>query len=77
MLGILKVEREREEEGKVTFRFRLRFPEILPASTRDHLKVARNECLLAIRDLVTQTIDWRIGSLERREEKGARKIEVE
>ncbi len=66
MLGILQVERGREEEErKVTFRFRLRFPEILPPSTREHLRAARKESLLAIRDFATQTIDRRIEALER------------
>lgn len=76
MLRILKV--EREEEGKVAVRFRLRFPEVLPASTRDHLKAARKESLLAFRNLVTQTIDRRIESLAREKpKKKTREIEIE
>ncbi len=80
MLGVLEVQREQEdEERKVTFRFRLRFPQVLPASTRDHLRAARKESLLAFRDLATETIDRRIEFLEResKKKKKAQKIEVE
>lgn len=71
---ILEVERE-EEERRLVVRFTL--PEVLPTSSREHLRAARKEQLLALRDFATQTIDRRIESLEREEKRRERKKKIE
>lgn len=73
------LEIEREEDGKIVMRFDpLKvMPKIMPNSARDHLLTARRERLLAIRDFATETIDWRIRSLETKERKGTQKREIE
>ena len=71
-----KIEWEHNPGEEFVIRFKPPLFRIVPGETRNHIRTARKEMLLAFRSLIDAAIG-RVGETEKRAERRRTKIEVE